>query len=292
MSSRVQRRPGRPAKALSPDSSPTHRLAVKLRKLRVDTGLNQRDLAKQIREQCPPEDQFSRGVIQRLEAGETDPIPLPHFRAHVVGCGGDLETWLVEYEEYRQEWRAQHDQALTSDLSTPHPRQAPRNRFAPVIKIIWPVAILSGILVLIPLMMLSVATGPPVAVRSFEPWSGNPSPRVTNLDLVPPSEGDLMQTDEVWAFSYSDFQKIVMDAFNGAQLALWSSRGRAPSYIECSQLANKGTSTLKIGVGDDVCVKTSEGRTAWLHMHVTASQASEQPLIEGFDITVWEPISR
>lgn len=92
----VRRRPGRPAKPVDPSLGPSHRLGVRLRNLRESAGLTQEAVAKRVKE-------FSRGTIQRLEAGEINPVSRQHFDTHVGGCGADLNRCLSVYWNYQQD---------------------------------------------------------------------------------------------------------------------------------------------------------------------------------------------
>jgi transcriptional regulator with XRE-family HTH domain len=278
VSSGVQRPPGRPAKPLNPNAGPTHRLAIKLRELRREAGLSQRALADRIAEQCQPERQFSRGVIQRLEAGKIDPIPPQYFRAHVVGCGGDLATWLTEYEVYRQEWRAHSRPTSTSDPLARRPSQARWKRSYRAIKIIWPITML-GLLLTTFMLVRSDPAGHPawVELRSLGPLYDG----VTDLDQVSRSPFlDNIQDDDMWIHTDDISRTVEIDAFNTAQLARWTDNEHPPSYDECRQRIGSGVKHLQIRVREEVCVQTTDGRIAWLHWNEG---------LDGLDAIVWEP---
>ena len=104
MNAPAKPRRGRPPKRLDPALGPTPMLAVQMRQLREDAGLTHRSLEARIK-QLAQVHQCSRGTIQRLEAGRYDPIPRQHFRAYVLGCGGDWDHWQAIYREYHDDYR-------------------------------------------------------------------------------------------------------------------------------------------------------------------------------------------
>jgi transcriptional regulator with XRE-family HTH domain len=103
----VRRRPGRPPKPVDPTLGPSHRLGAWLRRLRESSGLTQDAVAKRIK-------RFSRGTIQRLEAGEINPVSKQHFAAHVLGCGADLSACLQVYRHYQQDIRRSDGRRVTT----------------------------------------------------------------------------------------------------------------------------------------------------------------------------------